>query len=331
MKLRVLSIIGVLAIVLSISTPCFADTPDPDSTPTIEKSYWYRNLLETDDRLLIWEANIPYTTAPSTLVTETFYWELLDTDNVTVLGSATGYAYNSNGYGYNVYSMYFSAADAITWNQVYTLRLCGNPAKFDDPPQYTYPIPLSSYTSETAQAANQAALATTILQIAGDLDSRWGLSTTSTLLLETESGTVLSIYGESVFRGSVYGVQALAPAAFRFVIDDMDAEDRTWDTEYADNLTTQFAGTWIAPAKTAGGSLFGVGYDLTSIILSLIACLGLYYANKKITSNQWNALIDISIFLVAAPRIDLFPLSFTALLCAMAAIYTGIRVRSMIG
>lgn len=324
-------IILPLVIVLVVPTLAYADTPDPDSAPSLERLDVYRNLLETGDRCYIWEANIPYATTPDTLVTETFYWELLDTDGVTVLGTTTGYAYNSDGYGYNVYSMYFDAADALTWEATYTLRLSGNPAVFDVPPQYSFPVNVSDYTSLTDSDANKAALADTIIQIASDLDARWGLSTTSTLVLETESSTVLSIYGESVFRGSVYGCQALAPAAFRFIIEDLDAADRTWNLNYSGNLSAQYSGTWIDPAKTAGGTIFGVGYDLLSIIITLGMCIGLIWCNIKITNDHWNALMDVAIVLVTAPKIDLFPLTFTALVCAMAAMYTGTKVKSFIG
>jgi len=321
----------VLIPVLFITTPVYADTPNPDSTPTVEKANWYRNLLETDDRCLIWEANIPYATPPSTLVTETFYWELIDTDDVTVLGTTTGYAYNDNGYGYNVYSMYFSAADALTWNQVYTLRLSGNPAVFDTPPQYNYPVNLSTFTSLTDSDENKSALAVKIIELGTDLDNQWGFTGTDTLILETESGTVLSLYGESVFRGAVYSCQSLAPSAFRFIVEDLEAEDRDWDTDYSANLTAIFDGTWIEPAKTAGGTLFGVGYDLTSIIITLGLCIGLIYLNLKLTNDQWNAWMDVAIVLIVAPRIDLIPLTFTALVCAFAAMYTGVRIKSMIG
>lgn len=319
-----------LALVL-IPIPAYADTPDPDSTPTLERMDVYRNLLETGDRLFIWEANIPYATTPDTLVSETFYWELLDTDNVTVLGTATGYAFQSDGYGYNVYSMYLSAADNITWGQTYSLRLSGNPAVFDTPPQYNYPINVSDYTSATSSEANQSALSVTILTIASDLDSRWGLSGTATLILETESGTVLSIYGESVFRGAVYGCQALAPAAFRFSIDDLDAADRSWSLNYSGNLSSQYDGTWIAPAKTAGGTIFGVGYDLTSYIITFGLCLLLLWGNYKIGNNRWNALMNIAVVAVTAPKIDLFPLTFTALVCAVSVIYTGTKVKNFVG
>ena len=314
-----------------MAAPVFADTPDPDATPTLVRANWYRNLLETGDRLLIWEANIPYATPPDTLVTETFFWDLMDTDNVTVLGSTTGYAYNDNGFGYNVYSMYFSAADALTWNQVYTLRLSGNPAVFDTPPQYNYPVPLATFTALTTSDGNKAALAITIISIASDLDNQWGLTGTDRLILETESGTVLSWWGETVFRGAVYGCQALAPAAFRFIIDDLDAADRTWNTTYSSNLTAMWDGTWIAPAKVAGGTIFGVGYDLTSIIITIGLCIGLMYLNLKLTNDQWNAWMDVAIVLIVAPRIDLMPLTFTALVCAFAAMYTGTRIKTIIG
>jgi len=202
---------------------------------------------------------------------------------------------------------------------------------FDTPPQYNYPVPVNTFTLLTTSDENKGALAITIIDIAADLDNQWGLTGTDRLILETESGTVLSWWGESVFRGAVYGCQALAPAAFRFIIDDLEAADRVWDTEYSANLTTIYDGTWIEPAKIAGGTLFGVGYDLTSIIITIGLCIGLMYLNLKLTNDQWNAWMDVAIVLVVAPRIDLFPLTFTALVCALAAMYTGTRIKTMIG
>lgn len=324
-------IILLLALVMLPVIPAHADTSNPDSTPTLERMDVYRNLLETGDRCYIWEANIPYSATPDTLVTETFYWELLDTDNTTVLGSTTGYAFNSDGYGYNVYSMYFSASDNLTWAETYILRLSGNPAVFDVPPQYSYSLDVADYTSLTESTENKNALADTIIEIATDLDARWGLTTTNTLVLETESASVLSVYGEAVFRGSVYGCQALAPSAFRLIIEDLDAAERAWTLNYSGNLSTQYVGTWIEPAKTAGGSIFGLGYDLLSIILTIGMCIGLIWCNIQFTNDNWNALMDVSIVLIAAPKIDLFPLTFTALVCAIAAIYTGTKVKSFIG
>ncbi len=326
---------GILLVLLSVllisATPVYADTNDPDSAPTVEQINWYRNLLETDDRVVIWLANIPYAAPPSTRVTETFEWILLDTDDTTELGRTTGFAFNEDGYGYNVYAMYFSAADAIDWDETYTLRLVGNPAVFDTPPQYNYPINLDDYTDLTDSVENKIALSARILELGADLDNRWGLSASLSLLLAGDAGTVLSLQGESFFRGVILGCQSVAPYAFRVIIVDMDAPDRDWEDGYSENLTGLYDDTWIAPAKTAGGAIFGVEYDLMSIILIAGLCCGLMYLNWKITNDQWNALIDVAIVLVAAPRLDLIPLTFTALVCAMAAIYTGMKVKSFVG
>lgn len=330
MRYIILLIIIMTLIVLPVM-PAYADQSNPDSPPTLVSMDVYRNLLESGDRLYIWEANTPYATTPNATFPEAFIWRLFDTDNTTELGQTTGYSYNADGYGYNIFGMYFDAADNLTWDAAYILRLSGNPAIFNDPPIYNFQVNTGDYTSFNGTTDNKVALSEKVLALAADLDNRWGLATAYSLLLESEAGTYLSIYGEAVFRGSIYGIQALAPYAFRLQMTDIEIEDRTWNTEYAENLTTQFQGTWIDPAKTAGGTLFGVGYDLTSIIISMVLAVGLVFANTKLTSDPWNAMVDVGILLVALPRIDMIPLSFTALVCAIFVMYEGTRIKSMIG
>lgn len=329
MKRFIFILLVVLALVAGNAVPVYAAS-DPDGTPALIDTWVFRNLYETDDRLFVWEANIPYATTPDELVSEAYIWQLLDTDNTTELGRTTGYAFYENGFGYNVYSIYFSADDAVTWGQAYNLKLVQNPAVFGSPQDWSYPISTSSYTSLTDQEDNRTELATRVLLLAAELDARWGLSGSSSLLLESESGTVLSIYGEAVFRGAIYGIQALAPYAFRIVIGTIDAEDRTWDTEYAENLTTQYSGTWIQESKDAGGDLWGVGYDLTSIILVMIICVLLFWLNIKLCNETWMAFVDVAAMLVMFPRLDMIPLTFTALLCSIFIIIEGIQVKEMI-
>ena len=323
------SILIAILLILIIAIPALAIAL-PDSTPTVEAINVYRNLLETGDRLFVIYANIPYASTPDIPVTEAFVWRLIGTDNVTELGQTTGYAYKNSGYGYNVYSFYFSAADALTWGLVYNIRLSGTPAAFATPPEYNYQVNITDYTSETTQAQNQQDLADRIIILADSLDTHWGLSGTTSLLFQSETGTVLSWEGEGVFRGAIYGCQALAPTAFRLVVTDIIAVDRTWTDNYTANLTGQFAGTWIEPAKTGGGTMFGLGYDLFSIILMAIFCGLIIWANMIFTHDHWNALVDVGILLVAAPHIDLIPLSFTALICALFVIYEGTKVKSFV-
>ena len=107
-RLRYSIILALLAVFL-LATPAYADTPDPDSTPTVDEINIYTNVLETGDWLIVIYANIPYAIPPTTPVTSTFIWRFMDTDNVTELANTVGTNYNDDGYGYNVYSMYLTA------------------------------------------------------------------------------------------------------------------------------------------------------------------------------------------------------------------------------
>jgi hypothetical protein len=334
MKKRIAVILGlVILATLLIATPAYADTPDPDSTPTVEagRKHVYRNLLETGDYLYIYEANIPYAALPATPVNQTFIWRLVALDGVTVLGQTVGYAYNDDGYGYNVYSMYFSAADAtaagMVWGTAYILRLSGNPAAFLTPPVYNFNFAAGDYTTLTASADNQVALATEILTLAADLNIRWGLATDYFLNLETETGTALSLYGENVFRGAIYGCQALAPQAFRAVVADINAPDRAWNTTYITSLETQNAGTWVETARNASIALFGtVNYDLGGIIALLIICVVLIIGVSSVSNDHWTGLIDAAIVLIVAARMGVYGLGFLGLLAALSIFWIGAKI-----
>lgn len=308
----------------------YADMPAPDDNPSLINMDVYRDLRETGDRLYMWQANIPYATIPDLIVSDAFIWQLLDTDNVTVLGSTTGYAFNESGYGHNIFSLYFSAADALTWEETYILRLSGNPSAFASPPVINYPVNVSDYTSLTGSADNKAVLAVKIIEYAATLDIQWGKTGTDSLLLQTETGTVLSIYGEAVFRGCIYAVQSLAPAAFRIVIGDMDAPDRVWTTTYADNLTTQYTGTWIETSKLAGATLFGTSYDFASVLMALGIGIMLFIGVTYLVGKTALAFLLVTLWLVYAPKLDFFPLAVTALICALFIIYEGTKIKGMI-
>lgn len=330
--MRKFSLIIAVIILLLWALPAYAQSL-PDTDPPTPEVTVYRNLLETGDRLYLIYANIPYATTPTIPVTEAFIWQLIDTDNTTVLGQTVGSTWADNGlngYGYNVYSMYFDAASALTWEALYSLKLTGTPYAFTVPPEYNYSLNVADYNSNTTQADNQADLAARILTLADDLNTRWSLTGSDKLLTETETGTALSTNGEEVFRAAINGCQALAPGAFQLVVTDITAADRTWILNYSGNLSTQYDGTWIATSKDAGGDLFSATYDLLSIIFVLGMAIGIVYLNMKITNDHWNALMDVAILLVIAPRIDLIPLSFTALICAVFAIYEGTRVKSFV-
>lgn len=326
---------GILLALLAMSliaTPVYADTANPDTPPgpTIDNLNIYRNLLETGDMLIIVYANIPYAVPPDTPVTQTFIWRLIDEDGVTELGSTVGYAYNDDGYGYNVYSLYFTKAefDALGMvyggGETYTMRLSGNPAVFDTPPVYNFTINAGNYSALTDRADVQAELAARILTIAADLDNKWGLALS--LLTQNETATVLSAKGEAFFRGAIHGLQAMAPTVFSVVIRVIDIDPRVWDPEYSENVTGQWTGTWAETAQEAGKALFGTTYDLLSIIMLLAMSVGLLICNIQLTGDHWNGMIDVTVLMVIGARLAMYDLAFLMLIAALCWIYIGMKV-----
>ena len=319
-----------MAVFIISGTPVYADTADPDSTPTIQNFNVYRNLLETGDWLLVIYANIPYGTLPSTPVTSTFIWRMIDIDGVTELGDTVGYAYNDDGYGYNVYSMYWSAAEVtangMIWNTAYGVRLSGNPAVFDTPPTYNYTIAIGDYSTLTVTADVQVELGARILDIAADLDNKWGLSGTTSLLTQADAGTVLSLSGEAFFRGAIFGIQAMAPTIFSVIIRNLNIVDRTWTDNYTLNLTAQWGGTWVDTARAAGQALFGTDYDLLSIIMLLAMSVGLLIGNIMLTGDHWNGMVDVAVFFVIGARLAMFDFAFLLLIAALCWIYISAKV-----
>src|SRR3990172_808934 len=85
-------------------TRVLADQANPDSPPVISGGILgidaYRNLLETGDRGFLVYANIPYAAPPTSPENESFMWQLMSTDGLTVIGQTTGYPYEDSGYGY---------------------------------------------------------------------------------------------------------------------------------------------------------------------------------------------------------------------------------------
>lgn len=328
-RISILSAI-LLAVVLS-ATPVYADTAYPDGDPTIESFNVYRNLLETGDMLLLIYSNIPYDApVPDDPVTETYIWRMIDTDNVTELGSTVGYAFQDRGYGYNVCSMYWDADNVtnlgIVWGTEYTIRLSGNPAAFDTPRTYNFSLSSTDYTSSTTTANVREEMGTRIISVATELNIKWALHSDYYLTLEIETGTVLSIYGEAFFRGAILGLQGMCPQIFRFVVTDMDVTAREWEEDYTANLTGQWAGTWVGTAKDAGAALFGTDYDLTSLIIMAGFAIGVVVCNLMVAGDTWAGVVDACFILLIGSRLALFGLGYLALIAALCMLYISARM-----
>lgn len=330
MKRLLICFITAITLILIIAAPVYA-IDLPDSTPTVPEIYCWRNVLETDDFLCVILENTPYTTTPDVNYSEAFLWRFMDTDGTTELAQSLGSNYNESGYGYNVIGWYFDAASAPTWGQSYYLTLSGNPAHFASPPQYSYQINAGDYSALTDTDDVQAAIAARVLLLANDLDSYWGLTSDESLLLEIETGTVLSTYGEAFFREALYGLQAYAGEAFRLIINDVNIEDRTWNTNYSSNLTIQYSGSYIDPAMTAGQNMLDVNYNLFGLIGVIILCIGVIITEWFISGgDMWEKLIPCAAILVIAARLGVMGLGELALLAAVSWLFVDAKIWKMV-
>lgn len=321
-------ILAILATAL-IATPAMA-TALPDSTPTVEGFWVYRNLLETGDWLVLIYFNIPYAVPPDEPIWQTYMWRMIDTDNVTELGADIPTPFNDNGYGYNVASIYFDSGNAtalgLTWNTAYPMRLSCNPAAFDSPTEYNFTLAVGDYSIITDSEDAKYSLAATILTIASELDIRWGLSAVYSLLSETATGTVLSIYGEAFFRSAIYGLQGLCPYVFAYIIEDIDLTARTFSDTYVNIIEVQYGSTWVKVAKDAGAAIFGTDFDLTAIIFSLLFIVIIGACTIYVSGDAWHGISDARTGLIAVTRLGFFGLAMLGLIAAVFAIYGASRL-----
>lgn len=326
MSKRVIAGLIIAMLLLSvISMPAFA-IDNPDSTPSISSINCYRNILETGDFFIFIVEDTPYTTPPDTEYASAFVWRLYDTDGATELAQAVGYNYNDNGYNENVIGFYFDADDAPTWGESYYLKLVGTPVAFDTPPTYTFQISSSDYSSLTDSTEVKSAVSTLVIDTAEDLNVDWGLDTNDYLTAAGEVGSVLSLEGETFFRGAVYGIQALAPSAFSIELTNITSEDREWTDDYSTVLESQFTGTYIEDATDAGNTMLDVDYNLFGLMLLLIFCGVLFVACLSVGGDVWGSLVIAMGLFVIGSRLTLVGLGEVGLVAAIAWLFVSGKV-----
>jgi hypothetical protein len=268
---------------------------NPDTTPKIISLKAYKDLLETDDCLFVILADIPYAYPPDIPVNRSFIFSLMF-GGTTELGYNTGYAMNDNGYKYNVYSLYFTAADAIIWGDTthYSLQLTGSPDVFSGAvPTYDvsdsgdYAVMSDTWVSTTNY---QTKLGKDILAIAKTLEQEWQI----VLLDEQDTKTVLSANGEKLFRNAIPGIQVMAPGIFFFESITADTSSRVWGTSLGDTYKARLAGVdgivgtaddnWIMTALVGAADAINIPF----LLLIGAVCLGLCVFAVVQSSKRFN-------------------------------------------
>lgn len=326
MKTLIRSTLLFIAVGLIFSSPVYADTPDPDSV-VIDEAYGgifvNRNLLENGDALFYFTPSINYTTIPDLAIDEAFIFQLIDTDNTTVLASREGYNFVTSGYGPNINSFYFDNVTAPTWGQSYTIRITGKPSAFDTPPIYNFPVSIGDYTTETTQVANAAELRSNIIYIA----QRLSISMATDLLDQGEVGTVLSLYGEELFRNTIPGIQAMAPSLFAIVLNYPNWTPRAWSENQSDNYSSTYIDTDEGDAvKEFFKAMVNADIEVGLAFPIIALCITFIAISAKMSEKIHAGLIWCSAAVIIASPQGWVPMAAVSIIALVMAFYSSFRL-----
>ncbi len=319
--LRIIAIAFIVSlyVLLSIS-PVFAVTAQPNSTPSIDKIYVQRNLINTGDILYVAQYNIPYASPPTDTIDTTFNFQLLGTDGSTLLGTILAYSYNARGYGKGAVSWYFDVGHSLVWGSAYTIRIAENPLKFTSPVVWNFPVPSTAYDSSDNQATNRLDLATNVLSIANALQTAWSV----TLLSASEGGQVLSGNGEVYFRDhAIQGLYTMAPTLFLIQINNPTYSTRSWGTNQATTYENRFSNTWVQTALNGVGTLFNVQWNFIGAFFILAVCMAFMYLSITRLENSSSGFLSSIVAILAGGLLGWIPMAMVGILTMFCAIYLG--------
>lgn len=216
MKRVFIIVLAVLAVTLLVASPVLAYLSPPSSAMSIQSVRVFRNLAVDGDVGVFFHYRVPYDTPPTEAsATDSIAFRFYDTDGVTVLASNVPYVFalfETNGYGDGASMFYFSDNLSITWDAAHKITIEGLPAYYDPiPSPAVYLLTSADFSDAVTQAANRAELYTYII---GICDTFKTIYSDVILKSSTDSGVVLSEYGESYFRSAVLGIQNMCPQLF---------------------------------------------------------------------------------------------------------------------
>jgi len=324
---RLAAILTLLAC-LSISGVAYAVFLESPSSITIDDVRVYRNLAETGDSLYVFQHEEAFTSDnyPVTPASDSFLFRLYGADNITK-ATVSPYVYpyfETNGYGSGVSSFYFGASDnAPVWGSAVRIEVVPSPAFFDSVDSVSYVITPTDYTSSTSQEANRSELENFVFLLCDRLEA---IYTDTSVVLKTtsDSGIVLSAYGELYFRGAIEGIQALCPDLFFiqvYIPERMSVVE--YDMSLMDTYTDRLDDTDLGEGFENIGDMIGVSGSLTAALIffgiSLALCI---WTSKKGYSVELGILGSAILGIMAA--IIIGDIIFVLLMCAALLAVIGI-------
>ncbi len=285
MKIFVSILLALLAVYITTPGVLAQDWETPPTAMEIINCQAYQDMAEDGDISIVFYWNlIADNYSDMSPASQTILFQLIDTDNTTVLSYSVPYVYagfQTNGYGHGVSAFYLAASDNIAWGQPYYIRIVQSPVYYESPGTYYRTMSAADWSDAASQSESREEFKDYILQLC-DLLS--GVYTTLSFKASLENGLFLNGLGESYFRATVPGIQILCPELFATQVYDPEEWDNTspYDLSLQETYSARLQGSEIKRGADRLGEHFGISGNCIIGKCLLSCCIGLgIYTSKK--------------------------------------------------
>jgi len=280
---------------------------DPPDILRIDDIKVFTNYLETNDQLYVISYRIIYESGTPILdVSDYFDFQLLD-------GTTLKAQIPVRSWDYKPGSIYLGVDSALTWGGNYTIKIIGNPNKWETPPECYRNI-----TSGDWQGSDLTQLDTWVISLAQSLQTYYN----SEIIIYTTGGqAVLSSQGGVIFNMGIPGLSSVRPHLFsamtEFPQPGWEEHEREYEGTlvpseklgpYLTGMLEDGAGFFGIEMETFGGMLFGITYLALAVLIGMFTrpLVGLGLASPVIILGAWFGLIPLSFIMILAGVIALY-------------------------
>jgi len=241
---------------------------------------------------------------------------MMDVGGTTQIGSATGYPYYNYGYGDGLVAWYFPAATAPAWGGAYVLRMEGNP-EF-----HAAPVPVETYTLTSADysSLSNEGLEDFIISECLEIELDWGVA----LVNSSDIGMILTAEGEAYLRGTLSGLQYMAPGILAIQEEVPVVTPRTWGTGQADTYKARWAGTWVGDSLDGVSDFFGgISWNNVTGMAILALSIGLFALSAHFFQSSLPGFVVSVVLMLGGFWMGFVSASIMGVTVLLAAIYLG--------
>jgi hypothetical protein len=219
--------------------------------------------------------------------------------------------------GYSAF--YFEAGNTPTWESALVLKMAGSPQYWVSPPVANYTLVSSDYSQLSSKTENQKLLGNWIIDVCEELEVDWSVK----LLTETASATILNDTGSAYGKGTIPGLQYVAPTIFAVQSGSMDLTRRNWTTAESDGWMGQWSGTAIGDALDGLASLFSTPWIVLTSLLTLVTVIILFIWGYVGHQDNGGAMVAGGHVLTGSTAAGLFHPAGLAVIVFVYALMTG--------